>query len=252
MINQSLPTRTFREHTDLNQLKRQAKELLDAFRNREAAAIAEVNAHRGADTSTFALHDAQLVLARAYGFTSWPKLKAYVDGVTAKQLVDAVRAGDPDRVQAMLRARPELVNMDMGEDEHRAIHYAVLSRSSEMTRLLMQHGADARKGIYPHRDATSAFTLASDRGYDEIVAIIREEEERRRKTEARASAGATPERLLSAEVWESGRALDILRADPRLARSANPEGWTPLHAAACVLARRNATLRSGSKEHNGG
>jgi hypothetical protein len=25
-----------------------------------------------------------------------------------------------------------------------------------MTRLLMQHGADARKGIHPHRDATNA------------------------------------------------------------------------------------------------
>jgi hypothetical protein len=29
------------------------------------------------------LHDAQLVLARSYGFESWPKLKAAVDGVTA-------------------------------------------------------------------------------------------------------------------------------------------------------------------------
>src|ERR1700741_1906140 len=74
-VNQSLPTRAFREHTDLDQLKRQAKELLDAFRGGEAAAVAEVNAHyRGADAQTFALHDAQLVLARAYGFASWPKL----------------------------------------------------------------------------------------------------------------------------------------------------------------------------------
>jgi hypothetical protein len=45
MTNQSLPTRDFREHTDLNQLKRQAKELLDAFRNGEPSAVKEVNAH---------------------------------------------------------------------------------------------------------------------------------------------------------------------------------------------------------------
>ena len=45
MMNQSLPTRAFREHTDLNQLKRQAKELLDAFRTGDGAANAEVNAH---------------------------------------------------------------------------------------------------------------------------------------------------------------------------------------------------------------
>lgn len=235
-MKQSLPTRAFREHTDLNQLKRQAKELLEAFRTGDASAIAEVNAHYcPADPSTFALHDAQLVLARAYGFASWPKLKAYVDGVTAKSLVEAVRTRDLGKVQALLHARPELVNMDMGEDEHRAIHYAVLLRSPEMTRLLMQHGADARKGIHPHRDATSALTLASDRGYDEIVAIIRDEEQRRRETQAGNGTVAAPEYVLRAESWESGRAMEILRADPALARSVSPEGWTPLHAAACVL-----------------
>src|ERR1051326_80563 len=106
MMKQSLPTRAFREHTDLDQLKRQAKELLDALRRGDGAATAEVNAHYGAaNPDTFALHDAQLVLARAYGFASWPKLKAYVDGDTAKHLVEAVRAGDLPEVQAMLRAR---------------------------------------------------------------------------------------------------------------------------------------------------
>ena len=66
-MNQSLPTRAFREHTDLAQLKRQAKKLLDAFRAGEVAATSEVHAHyRDADVNTFALHDAQLVIARAY------------------------------------------------------------------------------------------------------------------------------------------------------------------------------------------
>ena len=235
-MNQSLPTRAFREHTDLDQLKRQAKELLEAIRSGDAVATAEVNAHyRGADTATFALHDAQLVLARAYGFESWPKLKAYVDGATVKRLVQAVRASDLERVQAMLRARPELVNIGVGGDEHLAIHYAVLSRSREMTRLLMQQGADARSGIYPHREATTAFTLASDRGYDEIVAIIRDEEQRRRETRAGTSAVAAPAGMFGAGMWESGRAIRMLQADPALARSTDPEGCTPLHAAASAL-----------------
>jgi ankyrin repeat protein len=235
-VNQSLPTRAFREHTDLNQLKRQAKELLDAFRAGDGAAISEVNAHyHTADPDTFALHDAQMVLARAYGFASWPKLKAYVDGATAGRFLEAVRAGDPGKVQAMLRARPELVNMGVGQDEHRAIHYAVLHRSPEMTRLLMQHGADARAGIYPHRDATSALTLAGDRGYDEIVAIIREEEQRRRETQAGTSAAAAPASIFGAWMWESGWAIRMLQADPALARSTDPEGCTPLHAAAAAL-----------------
>ncbi len=33
--------------------------------------------------------------------------------------------------------------------------------------------------IWPHRDATTALAIATDRGYDEIVAIIQEEERRR-------------------------------------------------------------------------
>ena len=71
-----------REHPDLEQLKHQAKELLRGFDAGEAKAVAEVNAHyRAPDPSKFALHDAQLVLARSYGFDSWPKLKAFVDGV---------------------------------------------------------------------------------------------------------------------------------------------------------------------------
>ena len=76
-MNRSLPTRKLREHPDLDQLKRQAKELLDAFSAGDTAAVAEVKAHyHDANPFTFALHDAQLVLARAYGFDSWPKLKA--------------------------------------------------------------------------------------------------------------------------------------------------------------------------------
>ena len=62
-----------RASPDLEQLKRQAKELLRGFSAGEAEAAAEVHAHyRVADASKFALHDAQLVVARGYGFDSWP------------------------------------------------------------------------------------------------------------------------------------------------------------------------------------
>ena len=175
------PTRTLRDRPDLDQLKRQAKELLDAFCAGQPEATKEVHAHyRQADPSTFALHDAQLVMARAHGFDSWPKLKAFVDGITVRRLVEAVRNGDLAAVRSMVTARPELVHLDVAEnDEHRALHHAVLQRRPEIARFLMQHGADARKGIWPHRAATTAFTLAVERGYDEVVQIIEEEESRR-------------------------------------------------------------------------
>jgi hypothetical protein len=185
-----------RDRPNLDQLRRQAKELLHAFLEGEAGAAAEVNEHfRDADRAAFALHDAQLVLARSYGFESWPKLKAYVDGVTVHRLADAVRAGDIRQVRAMLKARPELVNMDMAENnEHHALHYAVFKRDPDMVRVLMQHGADARTGIYPHRDATTALTLATERGYGEIVAIIQEEERHPGRGTASPRGAQRPER----------------------------------------------------------
>jgi len=78
---------------NLNQLKKQAKDLLKAFRAGESTAIAEVCAHyRGpiagpiSEAEGLQLSDTQLVLARAYGFDSWAKLKAFVDGVTVAAL----------------------------------------------------------------------------------------------------------------------------------------------------------------------
>jgi len=182
-MKQKLSIRRMRQHPDLEQLKRQSKELLAAFRAADTAAVNEITAfYDDPQPATFALHDAQLVIARSYGFDSWPKLKAYVDGVTIRRLVEAVSNGDIERVRAMLKARPELANMAVSySDEHRAIHYAAMHRQPEITRLLMRKGANARAGIDPHRDATSAWTLARERGYDDIVAIIEEEENRKAK-----------------------------------------------------------------------
>ncbi len=226
------PARELREHPDLDQLKRQAKELLEAFRAGDADAAAQVNARfRNADPSKFALHDAQLVLARSYGFDSWPKLKAYVDGVTVQRLAEAVRAGDAGVVRRMLQVRPELANMELAQNnEHRPLHYAVFARSPEMVKVLMQHGADARKGIYPHRRATTAHTIAVERGYTEIVAIIEEEEARRRGT-----ATPAPDELTDLIVaGDESRALAMLESDPTLAGARNRNGWSALHIAAAM------------------
>src|SRR4029453_4786893 len=105
-------SRALASHPDLDQLKRQAKELLESFRNGDRDASAEVHAHyHDADPRGFALHDAQLVIARAYGFESWPKLKAFVDGMTVQRLVDAIRARDAAGVQHLLTRRPKLARM---------------------------------------------------------------------------------------------------------------------------------------------
>ena len=90
-MTDSLPTvREWPSWPDFNQFKRQAKELLKAYRAGDADAVAEVQRHeRAPDPAAFALNDAQRVLARSYGFASWRKLKSYVE------MIDNYRQPDP-------------------------------------------------------------------------------------------------------------------------------------------------------------
>src|SRR5580658_4128098 len=93
-----VPLRRLPPHPNLEQLRKQAKDLLDEHRANDPA---------------FALHDAQGMLARVYGYESWAKLKAFVDGTSVARLAEAVQAGDVAQARALLHARPELVRMDM-------------------------------------------------------------------------------------------------------------------------------------------
>lgn len=190
-MNKSIATRVMREHPDLEQLKRQSKELLEAFRTGEATTVAEVSAHfQSVVPSTFALHDAQFVLARAYGFESWPKLKAYVEGVSVDTFKAVIRAGDVDRVREMLKLRPELANAKLSGYDDRALHHAVAERRADVVRVLMESGADANAGMHieaPSGNYPSAWDLAKDRGYSEIEALLRE------KAASHAHVGLEPQ-----------------------------------------------------------
>jgi ankyrin repeat protein len=65
----------------LEQLRKQAKELLRAHRAGDPAAAARVAAHDPGEP--LKLSGAQHVVAREHGFPSWPRLKAYVERVAA-------------------------------------------------------------------------------------------------------------------------------------------------------------------------
>jgi hypothetical protein len=83
----SVPTRTLPEKSSLAQLHKQAKERLKSYQAREQPAVTEVERFEPVpDPASFALADAQRVLARAYGFSSWTKLKQHVDGVNVNIL----------------------------------------------------------------------------------------------------------------------------------------------------------------------
>ncbi len=231
------PTRKLPQQPSLEQLRKQAKDLLEQYRAGDPAAVAEVEQfEREPDRPAFALNDAQRVLARAYGYESWPKLKVFVDGVSVAKLAEAVKSGDMAQVRSLLHARPELVGMDIaGNNEHRALHYAVLRGDIAMVKLLMEAGADARKGIFPHRDATSALAIARDREYWDIVAIIEEEERQRRQEMSCPNATVSPvQDQINAGIaqGDNAAAIRLLEADGSLIQACDRNGATPLHIAA--------------------
>ena len=88
-------------HPDLAQLRRQAKELQKGRWAGDPDAITRFRAahpRRGglaavdSDAAPVALSEAQLVLAREYGFTSWPRLKRHVEGLErVEERVDRLR-----------------------------------------------------------------------------------------------------------------------------------------------------------------
>jgi len=82
MTSQHLP-----ERTSLEQLKTQAKSLLHAARAKDPTALQRFHALPalslksgvGADALSLALHHAQSVIAREYGFKSWNEMREYVE-----------------------------------------------------------------------------------------------------------------------------------------------------------------------------
>ena len=232
------PTRSLPDKPNLAQIRKQAKELLKRYLAGEHAAVTEVERfERDPESANFALADAQRVLARAYGFRSWTSLKQHVDGLHVRAFCDAADTGDVATVRKLAKIRPELVNIERGGEfgERIALHFAVLNRDAEMTQALMELGSDARKGIWPHRDATSAHTIAMDRGYDELVAIIQKQEEGRRQELSSAGSNISPKTDEIHKAIQEDRcddAIRILKSDLSLIGACDNYGVTPLHVAA--------------------
>ncbi len=169
-------------------------------------------------------------VAVEHRFESWPNLESAVDGVTAARLHDAVENGDLRTAREMLTRRPEIV--DLGRGEMRAVHMAVLKRDLEMTRLLLEFGADPDGGIWPKRDATSPYILARERDYDEITEVLRAAREKRG---ARSPKGPTEAVRKCEQAFQSGSENEIVAVfeqHPELAEMCPADGRTMLHQAA--------------------
>ena len=115
------------ERASLEYLKKLAKERLASLRATHPATK---------------LADAQLALAREYGFSSWRALKADMDRRRAPNVAEFVRActtGDGEKLRELLQSDPSLARARLTRGST-GLHLAV--RHPDAVRLLIEHGSD--------------------------------------------------------------------------------------------------------------
>jgi hypothetical protein len=76
-----LPAAALPDDPSLEQLKKQARDLRDLVRARIPGPLELVGAHHPEGAHAVTLTGAQLVVARHYGFASWPRLKSYLETI---------------------------------------------------------------------------------------------------------------------------------------------------------------------------
>ncbi len=160
-----MPVRRLPVRPDLDQLHRQAKELLRAVHSGDASAIAELRAHHPGSIEPAAakLADAQLVLARSYQASSWTRL------VQAVRLADAIWRDDAQEVRALIASHAALLHEQVliREDSNWGppMTYAANLGRNGLIRLFHRLGA---------KDLESAAGRAALQGHPDTVHMIYE------------------------------------------------------------------------------
>jgi len=127
------PSRSLPEKPYLRHLKDQAKDLV---RSGEAPSVAQ----------------AQLRLAREYGFASWPKLKAHVESFhEIGQLKAAIDADDLEEVKRLMTRHPELHRAPLRDGKSPPLTWVASRVPPSETRLAMarwmiESGSDIHQG----------------------------------------------------------------------------------------------------------
>ena len=228
----------------LEQLRKQAKELLRAHRAGDEAARSRVAAHHPRPAEPLKLSGAQLVIAREHGFASWPRLRAYVERVSGPGIQHAYHE---DLEYYDGRAYGLLASAEDGTAGAVAAfarHEASLTRDGARTVIAREHGFPSWRSLRRHvaglRDSGEPFARAyraieahDVEGLPALLDLFPELVDARgtNGNDLLGMAGATCDERLVAILLERG--ADVTRA--------NAHGWTPLHQAAYsdlpVLAR---------------
>jgi ankyrin repeat protein len=173
-MSSELPARPNLEH-----LRNEAKQRLETLRRTDPAAR---------------LADAQLLVARDYGFASWRQLKASVDAHTRQRVFEAARIGD---VETVRRALDDGFQPGTADETGRTIHQ-----------------------------------IAKTLGHTDLELLMRERQERdERHVDVKRAVTAIHAAAAAGQAAELRRLLEI---DPELidARGVDHSGQTALHKAA--------------------
>jgi ankyrin repeat protein len=141
------------ERADLGQLRRRAKELRDAARNGDAAAVARFTQHHPSfRAEAVSLAAAQLVIARELGLPSWPRLKAAMEADAESRR--AVRAFVAASVEGRLRQASDSLHADPAIGSKDLLAATVLGDAGAVRELLTADPAaavaiDAERGWPP-------------------------------------------------------------------------------------------------------
>lgn len=209
---------------DLEQLRKQAKDLLKSAHAGHPDALRRFREHHPEKVSTaVSLSDAQLVLAREHGFASWPKLKEHVHAVLLdtrdplELFKDAFHADDAVLFAKLLARYPAIkarLNEPIGPFDSPVIIHA---KSREMLDVLLAAGADLNG---KSRWWAGGFGLLHT-APPELAAYAVER-------------GAVVDAHAAARLGLKDRLRELLAADPSLVHARGGDGQTPLHFAANV------------------
>ncbi len=228
------------DNASLEHLKSQAKSLLAALQSNDAGAQARLVGLP--IEQPFQLADAQLVIAREYGFDSWSKLKRHVESATdrTKAFFAAIRAGDRTRVQALIAEDSALVRA-RDEDDFGAPPITVATYRNDllMIDLLLVSGVDVNDRSNWWAGGFGPLDLASE---ETSLYLL--------------SRGATLTAHAAARLGMANELAALIAADPTVVHARGGDGQYPLHFAKTpeivdILVDAGADLDARDVDHEG-
>ncbi len=197
------------ERPSLEHLKNEAKDLLKRAKKGDASAAQAIGELK--------LVNAQLAVAREYGFASWSKLKRHIEGFDDRrdEFFSAIRAGDRARVAKVLDDDPAIVRARnphaFGET---AITAAANRDDRPMIDLLLERGVDVNARSDWWAGSFGALDFASEETSAYLV-----------KRGAKLTAHAAARLGLVQEL------SSIIKHNPEVVHERGGDGQFPLHFA---------------------